>query len=212
MEYYHLKHSGKSFPQASCINQSYAHLLKHNEFPNQAINLKYELNKGAEITDVLSEAAVTGTGLLLNKKALDLFLAFKVIDYKVYPAEVYDPKSGKSLEYFWLHLAGNEQHVSWIDFPKSGFYSTKAGFFKKYKNLKRFQDFLDFKKKKGILWGMETDSIILSDQFPNLDLFVFYRFTINLFISDLLKTALVEHKISGIQFEDAVAKHHRPQA
>jgi hypothetical protein len=63
---------GKDYPQTECQTQAYAHSLNAWEFPNFEPKLIFNLAKRAILTDVLSNAAISANGLLVNEKVKNI--------------------------------------------------------------------------------------------------------------------------------------------
>ena len=131
MKYYSVsnstgKETGRSYPQMHCLTQPYAHLMSAWEFPDFNPKLIFELEKGAKLTDVLSQASISAKGFLVNDKVKEVLSKFKLMTHRYYDASIYLPKSGETLNYYWLHLCQPELSHQ-LDYTKSVFYETEGG-------------------------------------------------------------------------------------
>jgi hypothetical protein len=149
---------------------------------------------------VLSQAAISAHGLLVNAKVKNLLSGFTIMNHKYYKCLVKDLK-GNTHDYYWLHLVDN--FTDRINYLKSVFYWTKSTFRKDVIKLTSYQDYLELKKQNGILWGIDIDQISFDEKFnEKLDLFSCIPFDIRIYTSKKLKGALMD--ISGIKMQEAL--------
>jgi hypothetical protein len=194
------KEVGSVFPQVSCLSQSYAHLLRSNEYPPANIKLVFELENRAKLTDILSQAAISADGLLINEKVKTVFENFNLMNHIFFPVSI-KTKDGV-LNYYWLHL--NESFISAIDYKNSTFCWTEYELEQDSVDIISFEDYIVKKKKNGIYWGVNGETIkLLPNKFKDeIDLFNLGPFDFTIYISDRLKEALEKANISGIEIEE----------
>ena len=209
MKYYRMCYStskdiGRTFPQLHCLTQNYAHQLSSWKFPSFTPKLEFELNKTANLTEVLSNAAISANGFLINSKVKDILNLFNLMNHKYYDARIKIPKSGQTLNYYWLHLSQPLLTLQ-LDYDKSVFYETEWTFRKELIQLKSFDHYKELKSKdKEAKFGVKLDQIYVSRKYDkSLDLFSFLPFANDAFISKRLKERLENNNITGLQFMDA---------
>src|SRR5688572_9942371 len=86
------KEVGNVFPQVSCVSINLAHQIQIDEFSYFDSELLFELQPKAKITDILSQAAISAPGLLVNPKVRDLFSQFNLSQHRYYKCFVKDLK------------------------------------------------------------------------------------------------------------------------
>jgi len=129
--YYSIKNStgkdvGNIFPQVSCLNQDLAHSIQFDEFSNFDREILFKLEPKAKLTDVLSQAAISAYGFLVNNKVKQILEGFNLMEHRYYKCLVKD-QNGVVHEYYWLHLS-DPSLVLTIDYPKSKFFTLEYGF------------------------------------------------------------------------------------
>ena len=209
MKYYNVsnstgKETGRSYPQALCLTQPYAHLMSAWEFPGFNPKLIFELEKGAKLTDVLSQASISANGFLVNDKVKAVLSKFKLMTHKYYDASIYLPKSGETLNYYWLHLCQPELSHQ-LDYTKSVFYETKYAFRENLIQISSFEHYEELKSRdKEAKFGVELDEIQVNEEFDkDLRMFTFIPFAGKKSIATELKEALEANKVIGFEFEVA---------
>ena len=71
--YYTIKHqtgtveTGSDFPQVSCLTLNEAHSISFDAFAIPEPNLAFKLGNRANLTDVLSQTAISAHGLLISR-------------------------------------------------------------------------------------------------------------------------------------------------
>jgi len=209
MKYYNItnstgKETGRTYPQLHCLTQPYAHSMNAWQFPSFTPKLIFELEKTAQLTDVLSSAAVSsGNGFLVNSKVKDIFSDFNLMTHKYYDANIVVPKTGETLNYYWLHLCQPELSMQ-LDYKKSVFYETEWTFRKDIINIASYKHYEELKAKdKRAIFGVDLDEIFVTEKFnKDLDIFTFIPFTGQKFISSKLKDALENNKVTGLAYEE----------
>lgn len=202
------KETGKVFPQVICISLESAHQLDSSDFSTSTPELIFKLNKGAKVTDIISQVAINAQGLLVSELFKSLLEEFNLMYYKLYPASIVTTNC--SLNYYWLHLIDDGLRDD-INYGESVFYYTKSTFKKDRISLSSYGDYLQKKAENGILWGAKATEIKLKDSFDcSLDLFVIMPFNYDFIISKRLATAIKEKAISGIDIKEAPFVHFEP--
>lgn len=209
MQYFRMTYStgkeiGRDFPQLHCLTQFYAHQLSAWEFPSFMPKLEFELNKTAKLTDVLSNAAISGYGFIVNDKVKDVFLKFNLMSHKFYDVKVMLPKTGEVLQYHYLHPC-NPDLSRLIDYEKSVFYETKWTFREYIIKLKSYDHYKELKAlDKKAMFGVDLDEIYVTTKFDkSLDLFAFLPFANSTYVTERLKDELQKNDIKGLTFEEA---------
>jgi hypothetical protein len=195
------KEVGNVFPQATCLTKAQAHMLRADQFPASEPSLEFELEKKAKLTDVVSEAAMGTSGLLISQKLKALLEEFSLMRYKMYPVRLITKKGDET--YFWLHLVDPEL-VRKIDYPNSVFYWTDCSFREDIIKLNTFNDYAVKKKANGALWDVEVEKLRLLPAFTSkpYDLFKLSPISTDIFISQKLKQALEAHQITGLEIKE----------
>jgi hypothetical protein len=207
MQYYILdtpaqsKETGNVYPQVAFNNVKEAFKFRHNCYPENEPVLSATLEKGAKLTDVLSQASIAGHGLLINEKVRNILADFKIMNHRFYSCPVKD-LNGEIHQYFWLALV-QPNIINWIDFSKSSFYTTEAGFREDDIILTSYEDYL-YKKEHlpSINWWIKADNIKLN-KIIDCDFFVFPQLLHRIILSDKLKQTFINNSIKGIEIERA---------
>lgn len=190
---------GSVFPQVASINQKVAHSIPFDEFVNLDSELLFELQPKAKLTDVLSQAAISAHGLLVNKKVKDLLEEFNIMQHRYYKCLVKDLKD-VTHDYYWLHMVNDFKNT--IDYSTSKFYWTKSTFRKGPINLSSYDDYLKQKKENGILWGVGIEKVAFKN-FPFFDIFSCIPFDMGIYISKKLKEKLHKENITGVLINES---------
>jgi hypothetical protein len=202
------KEVGSVFPQASCLSQMDAHRLSNDEFPAFTPTLNFELVKKAKLTDVLSQAAISAQGLLINEQFKKLLEEFNLMQHKFYAATVKTKKG--DTQYYWMHLSDRDL-INCIDYKASKFFRTEYGYREENIELTSFDDYKSKKAKFGKMGTIQSDFIKLNDKFPkNLDCFILPLFDAHLYLSESLTTAVRGENITGIEIKEATTIDYKP--
>lgn len=100
------------------------HTLRTGMFPEHTPDIRFKLSPGAKLTDLLSQAAISGNGLLLSKRFKELIEYFNIADHVFYPAIV--ESDGIVHEYYWLHVVWMEG-TFFVDYKTTKFNVTRFG-------------------------------------------------------------------------------------
>lgn len=166
------------------------------------------LQSTAHWTDVLSSSLWSG-GYLLNQRALGIFKQRHLGDHRDYAAIVRD--SGDSERSFTFVFCKNGVDPESLDFERSEFYVTDIlGMPKGPIDVGSFEEFLDLQAKAsaGELDGVEEFSSLDYKELhfkagctPSVDIFDLSRLGIRVYISNRLRTAILESGISGLEIK-----------
>ncbi|MRX48473.1 hypothetical protein [Pedobacter puniceum] len=209
MEYFRMTYStgkeiGRDFPQLHCLTQIYAHQLSAWEFPSFVPKLEFELNKTAKLTDVLSNAAISGFGLLMNDKMKETLSKFNLMKHKFYDAKIIIPKTGEEIPFNYFHPCDPDLSRL-LDYDKSVFYETKWTSRVDIIRINSYDHYKELKSQdKKAMFGVKLDEIYVNNLFDKtLDLFVFLPFANSTYVTKRLKDELEKNNIKGLTFEDA---------
>lgn len=208
--YYHLntrtdKEVGGIFPQANCLTLGHAHSIKFSKFAEIALNLKFELAKRSKVTDIISQSAISADGFIISERVKNILQEFNIIQHKYYEVIIQDALKRIPENYYWLHTVPKKEFLNWIDYAKSKFYRTKYTFRNEDIEISSVNDYYNFYKNNDrLIWGIEADEIKLNENFDkSLDMFIFPDFSFRMTISQKLKDAFIQEKISGIEITEA---------
>lgn len=195
------KEVGNIFPQVQCLSQMHAHQLHADEFPSFRPILHFELERKAQLTDVLSQAAISAQGLLVSEQLKGIIEQYKIMKHKFYPATV-DVKS-KTFSYYWLHLV-DTSFLHKIDYKRSDFFRTEYGFREDDIKLNSFDDYKKKKEKFGNMGTIESDFLFIDESsFVDYQLITFPLFDDKIYVSSKLFSTLQKKGIKGIEFKEA---------
>ena len=95
--------------------------LVDEEFPDFKPDLRFDLEKGSKMTDVVS-SGVDVPGFMINKRVKNIFEQCKLPEHRYYEATVKDLK-GVIHPYYCLHILPNDYSI--IDFDRTIFKKTE---------------------------------------------------------------------------------------
>jgi len=192
--------TGNAFPAAESYDNydfnapNSVHKLNFREFPDFVPDIRFKLAKGAKLTDMLSQAAISAHGFLINEKLKNVFEQFNMVPHKYYPASIED-HHGNFHQYFWLHLVW--ENTSIINWASSLFFY--ANFEEKRKlSFKSIEDYNLKKKELGMFVPIQIEHIELIN--VNYDLFV-HPFQALPLVSPIAKDVLANSHLSGMSIE-----------
>lgn len=197
------KEIGETYPQLNCLNQDIAFRFNAWSFIEEDIELLFELEQKSKPTDILSDASISGFGLIINEKVKNILLKFNLMNFKLYNAKV--KLNGKFEQYFYIHFF-DLNLTKQIDYENSKFYETNWTFKENEIVIKSFENYLELKVLDNeAKFGVEINEIFVKEYFDKtLDVFCFLPFHSHLFISEKLKKYLIQNKISGLEFMPAI--------
>ncbi len=209
MEYFRMTYStgkeiGRDFPQLHRLTQIYAHQLSAWEFPSFIPRLEFELYKTAKLTDVLSNAAISGFGLLMNDKMKDILSKFNLVKHKFYDAKIIIPKTREEIAFNYFHPCDPDLSRL-LDYDKSVFYETKWTSRVDNIRINSYDHYTELKSlDRKAMFGVKLDEIYVNSMFDRtLDLFFFLPFANSTYVTKRLKDELEKNNIKGLTFEDA---------
>jgi hypothetical protein len=196
------KEVGSVFPQVSCLSQMDAHRLSSDEFPSFTPTLIFELVKKAKVTDVLSQAAISAVGFIINHKFKEITESLNQKNLKTYPATV--EAKNKRENYFWLHIKSLDISDV-IDYDSSTFFYTKYELKQDNIKINSYNHYKSLSKENGIMWGVGMDKIKLSDKFnQSLELFHLSPFDRTVYMSERIRDMILDKNITGIEVNEAL--------
>ena len=137
--------------------------LVDEEFPNFKPDLRFDLEKGSKLTDLVS-SGVNVPGFMINERVKNIFEQCKLPEHRYYEASVKDHK-GVVHPYYYLHILPND--YSLIDFDKTIFKKTEEPM-KIWPEL-AFQNVEEIKKAPEIrIKSLEEMKDYEEEFFPNL--------------------------------------------
>ncbi|GAA0876011.1 hypothetical protein GCM10009118_24210 [Wandonia haliotis] len=172
-----------------------------NGYPDIKTPLIFELHKKAKLTNCLSQGAIASGGLLIDDKTKDLLADFILIKHKFYPTEIIGKKNEIIKNYYWLQI--EEDLTGEIDYEKSIFYETNGVSNIGEIKIDSYQWYQKQKAEKGWKFGLNAKLIVLKSdsKLINYDLFRLFPFEYKLIMSERLKSAIVENKLTGFDTE-----------
>jgi hypothetical protein len=207
---------GSQFPQIQKMSPEYNYkafnsvyeLSKlYDDFPDFTPNLDYfVLVSRAKLTDLLSVSVLRG-GFLISEELKTIFDKFKISSHKYYRAKV--KYGGIYYEnYYWMHIVSDL--TSFVNYQNSLFFVyhnfsqnlgeieiiSKEDLLQKEKKIKS-----DNPGKTIAIWAKKIELLPTFDK--SLDLFKISRIDGNFYISENLKNAIVNKKISGLNILEA---------
>ena len=171
LDYYILKpavdtpETGNAYPAAESYDHydfdmpNSVHKLNFREFPDFEPDIRFKLAKGAKLTDMLSQAAISVHGFLINGKLRTAFEQFSIVPHRYYPATVED-RQGNLHQYFWMHLVW-EERFELLNFQKTKFFAVKKGN-KEYFEIKTPEEFQEKKKELGFFSPLKIENGVLN--------------------------------------------------
>lgn len=158
--------TGNAYPAAESFDDydfngpRSVHKLTYGQMPEFEPDIRFRLAKGAKLTDVLSQAAISAHGLLINERARKIFEQLRLPPHKFFPATITDHQ-GKTYQYFWMHLAqANTDSV--IDYSATRFYKKKFSSDLGTLDISSDKEFWNAKQNLGsrFMIGLENVAII----------------------------------------------------
>jgi hypothetical protein len=186
----------ESFKDYDFNSPNSVHRLRPTEFPNFAPELRFRLNKGAKLCDMMKQITIGVDGFIISNKLKNIFENSNIIPSKFYPATIEDQKSIRH-DYFWVHFS-TSSFINHINYEKSSFF------------IKRFSDNLgeikivnenelQIKRKEiDICNTIGFEKIYLSH--IDYDLFVLHSFN-GVYITKEFKNKLESLNLTGLSYE-----------
>lgn len=205
-EYYILKpavdtpETGNAYPAAESYDDydfdapNSVHKLNFREFPNFEPDIRFKLAKGAKLTDMLSQAAISAHGFLINEKLKNAFEQFNIVPHKYFPATIEDHQ-GNIHQYFWMHLVW-EESKNFIKWEESKFYKKRLSKNLGDVSIKKEEDILTERKKCDVATLIDFTTILFKNH--DFDMFLINYFT-KIYLSKEATEFLSKNKLTGIE-------------
>lgn len=187
-------------------NSVYALSRENQNIPEYTPNLDYfVLARNAKPSDLLSAAVIYG-GFLVSEKFRMLLEQFQLPTHKFYPAKVKWRK--EFLNYFWMHTICDL--TDYVDYPSSKFfvyqnYITVLGFVdvkSKDEYLKKVEELKKANPGKILtIWASQIS--LPASIIKNYDLFEIGAFNADSYISESIREAILDQKITGCDISEA---------
>jgi len=192
--------TGNAYPAAESYDDydfnapNSVHKLNFREFPDFKPDIRFKLAKGAKLTDMLSQAAISAHGFLINEKLKNAFEQFEIVPYKYFPATIEDHK-GNFHQYFWLHLVWKEakDFIKWED---SKFYKKRLSKNLGDVSIKKEEDILSEREKCDVATLIDFTTISFKNH--DFDMFLINYFT-EIYVSKKAAETLTKNKLTGIE-------------
>ena len=209
-EYYILKpavdtpETGNAYPAADSYDDydfnalNSVHKLNFREFPDFEPDIRFKLAKGAKLTDMLSQAAISAHGFLINEKLKDTFEQFNIVPHKYFPATIEDHQ-GNFHNYFWVQLVW-ENAKDFINWEESEFYKKRLSKNLGSVSIKQEEDILNEREKCDVATLINFSKVSFKNH--EYDAFLINYFT-EIYVSKEINEALTKSKLTGIEMVKA---------
>lgn len=196
------KEVGTIYPQAHCLTQKEAaHRLRHAMLPDFLPELRFELNKGAKLTDLLSEVAIMAHGVLISERMKKWVASFNLGQHAFYPTRVFT-RDGQEHPYFYLQILPIPFEA--LDFAQSEFIIKDLSAPTKNIAISSYEEYLVQKEELGHMRRIKIKQAVLSHAFDrSLDLFAIPVLDGRLLVSEGLNDGLAKEGFTGINRECA---------
>ena len=195
--------TGSVYPQVQDMVAGYdftkpnsIHKLRYNKLPDFQPDLDYfVLEKKAKPTDLIS-VSISPFGFLIGEKFKSILEKFTLPEHEFYPATLAVGDS-KLDSYFWFLPIYNLSDQ--VDYSKTIFYSKDT-----FNNVEKLdinspEDVKEQWPKIGYTKKIVSENIYFKSGFKlNLDLFMIGVFDFNIYLSEGLKSTLINEKITGL--------------
>lgn len=210
------KETGPEYPQAQEMVEPYDYdatdsiyvtsYYDGKELPCSPNMTAIKVEPRAKLTDVLSVAMLSASGMLISKRLQLLLQDFLLVNHKFYPATIEYKRMRYDDMYVYLHLISDLRDC--VDYERSVFYSPVTG----YANDLRFkskEDILAYYETVDKHHTLKSKQIAFLPSFGNYDLFYISNFNKNIYVSQRLHDHLLENKVTGVSFlfaDDIITK------
>jgi hypothetical protein len=210
------KETGPEYPQAQEMIEPYDYdatdsiyitsYYDGKELPCPPNLRTIKVESRAKLTDVLSVAMLSASGMLISKRLQLLLQDFLLVNHRFYPATIEYKGTQYGDMYVYLHLISDLRDC--VDYERSVFFSSVTG----------YDIDLRFKSKEGTLvyyeavdkhHTLKSKHIAFLPSFGDYDLFYISNFNKNIYISKKLHDHLLTNKVTGASFllaDDIVTK------
>lgn len=193
--------TGSAYPAAESYDNydfnapNSVHKLTFREFPKFIPDIRFKLAKRAKLTAMLSQAAISANGFLINGKLKSTLERFNIVPHRFYKATIEDLKGG-SHDYFWMHLVWEDQSI--IDWSSTRwFYMHREE--KVILDIKSVTDYQNKRKELGMFTPIQMDNVHFKPSSLNM---ILHPIHAHILVDDALKNELLEGTYTGIQFSN----------
>ncbi len=177
--------TGNNYPQLEFDNVKEAFKFKYS-FPETEPELSAKLQKGSKLSDILSQASITGNGLMVSEEVNSIITRYRIMSHKIYSCPVKD-HIGVIHQYYWIAFVQPEL-VDMIDYEKSTFYLKKGLKDLGEITLTNFNHYKKIKETLDISTIVKLKKVFFKD--IELDLFQLPLFDSNIYVSQFLKDSI----------------------
>ena len=209
------KETGAFFPQITRMKADYdydAENSVHNFRKNSSNEDNFEVNPNfdslimngkSKVSDLLSESVVSGNGFLVSNRFKELLLSFNLPKNKFYPVKIIKNKNIIIENYFWFEISLQNRQLTLIDFKKTSFRVTKNYSRRDIVEEISIDSIEDFNVKRtklksdfGQSFAIMAYNMVLLKK-PEFDIFNIGLINHDFYISEDLKQAIIDSKITG---------------
>ncbi|MEZ4922160.1 MAG: hypothetical protein R2780_03225 [Crocinitomicaceae bacterium] len=164
----HVYPAVQSAPDYNFNTENSIHRLNHHEFPDFEPNFTFHLSEGARVCDLMGQATISASGLLISERLKNLLVEFNIAPHKLFPINIVG--NGTSYNYYWLHIVWKEIE-DLIDYNQSKFFKKRGPRNLGELKIKSRDDYWHQKKELGsrFLIGFEKIKFL---RVPNFDVWV----------------------------------------
>lgn len=150
----------------------------------------------AKLTDILSATMLGGSGLFISEKFKSLLELFRISDHNFFQAQI-NHKGTTYDNYYWLHLMSDLR--KFIDYKHSEFFARVSNFtYNENLHFESTEDTIEFYNKIDKFHTLQARKLVFKpDCQLDFDLFYISNFDKNIYISERLKNAILDNKITG---------------
>lgn len=158
---------------------------------------KFDLEENAKLTDYVSTGALTGDFFVISDRLLTIFQGFKMDEYQHFPIEVGTPDGSVSYNIIYFPFPRTNDIIDW-----------RSSIFKRMLPngevaIEFFENARSYNLAKNI-HELQAEKLVIHA--PKLALFDIFRlkwYKSGIYISERLKLAMEESRITGVRFEEA---------
>jgi hypothetical protein len=139
----------ESYPDYDFNGPRSVHKLRFRELPDFEPDIRFKLAKGANLTDMLSQATISAHGFLISKRLKLFFDQSNIMPATYYTVKVED-NNGIKHDYFWMHLVWKDDD-HFIDWSSSTFVVKRFSVVEGEITLNSYSDYIEKSKSIGKL-------------------------------------------------------------
>jgi hypothetical protein len=198
------KETGRAYPAVESYSgydfkaSNSVHNLDSDKFPDFKPDIRFKLAKGAKLCDLMTQSSISSCGLLISEK-MKTELAkgvHQMIPHEYYNATIEDNK-GTSHQFYWMHLVwtGGIKH---LDFKASKFQINEFGTNTGEVEISDYEMLLNKQSEFGFMKMIFNYQTVMHQ--IEFDLFI-HPLNKTIFVSDNLRSTLIENGFTGVQLE-----------